>query len=161
MILQEGERGITYESVEILYGQTWVPGNLQLTNCRLVFEGQFFEAGVGTAPRTLLDLQLGFITNAVALPGRHGVGTLRIEAGRGYIYTFRTSNAAGWVDAIVKAKSEGPRIPPPVSPSASKEQIIVNVQQAPAPPTVFLHCRHCGSLVAAGSVHCTSCGASL
>jgi hypothetical protein len=161
MILQPGERAIASERVETVVGATGQAGHLYLTNVRIVFEGFFHESGVGWVPRTLLDLHLAHVSNVVAVPGRRNRNVLRVEAGRGYVYTFVTANAANWVGSILQAKQGAPQLPASPGPSTAPVPVVVNVQQTPSQPTVYLHCRHCGSLAAAGSVHCTSCGATL
>lgn len=161
MILQAGEQGIASEQLEVVLGDRTQSGYLYLTSSRLIFEGLFLEHPVGWLPRTLLDLHLGQITNALAMSGRRDRHTLRVEAGRGYVYTFVTPNAAGWVNSIIQAKAKVPTVPAASPPMAGHSPIVVNVQQAPSQPSVYLHCKHCGSLNASGSVHCTSCGATL
>jgi hypothetical protein len=160
MILQAGERTIASEPVESLVGPALQNGYLYLTNVRLVFEGLFWEGQIGWIPRTLLELYVHQISNAIAAPGKGTRQTLRIEAGRGYVYTFTSLNAAYWVNSIVKAKAAAPAAPAAAA-TGGQVPVIVNVQQPPSQPTVFLHCKHCGSLSAAGSMHCTSCGATL
>ncbi|HTT72826.1 MAG TPA: hypothetical protein VMG99_01560 [Thermoplasmata archaeon] len=162
MILQPGEQGIASQPVKSVVGADVRSGQLYLTNARLVFEGMFKEERVGWVPRTLLDLHLGLITNAVAVPGRGNRHTLRIEAGRGYVYTFLTASAPEWVASIVQAKA---RVPPtayaPPPPPGGAGPVVVNVHSAPTAPTVYLHCTHCGTLAPGGSVRCPSCGAAL
>ncbi len=161
MILQGGERGIASEQVEAAVGDQLQSGYLYLTNARLVFEGLFLEPTVGWAPRTLLDLQLGQISNVVAMPGRRDRHTLRVEAGRGFVYTFVTPNAMNWVQSIVQAKRSASAAPAPAAPPSPGAPVVVNIQQSSTAPAVFLHCRHCGTLAPAGAVHCTGCGAPL
>jgi len=160
MLLYAGERAIASDRVEAVVGGQIQAGNLHLTNVRLVFEGMFLEPRVGWVPRTLLDLHLGHITNAAAFPGKDKRHTLRVEAGVSYVYTFLTPIAPHWAQAIVDAKRSAPPLTP-ASPAPGGPPVVVNVQSTPGTPSVFLHCRHCGSLSAAGSVHCTSCGATL
>jgi hypothetical protein len=161
MILQQGERPIASEFVQAVVGEQVQSGYLYLTNARLVFEGLFFESSVGWVPRTLLDLHVVQISNVVAIAGRSNRHTLRVEAGRGYVYTFVTPNAPSWASSLVQAKQSAPPMVAHVAHSAAPVPVVVNIRQEPTQPTVFLHCKHCGSLAAAGSVHCTSCGASL
>ena len=160
MIVQPGEQGIASEQVEAVFGPNLRRGSLHLTSLRLVFEGLFWEPPLGWVPRTLLDLPLAQVTNAVAIPGKRDRHTLRVEAGRGYVYTFVTPRAPDWVGAIVSAKQRAPRAAATTATHPSAP-VVVNVQQSPSQPSVFLHCRHCGSLAPAGSIHCTSCGATL
>ncbi len=159
MILQAGEQGLASESVSALSGPSLQSGYLYLTSHRIVFEGLFFEPPVGWVPRTLLDLPLVQVSNVVAVPGRKDRHTLRVEAGRGYVYTFVTPNAHGWVRSILTARGKAPA--PSRTPEPSSAGIVVNVPVGSPQPSVFLHCRHCGSLAPAGSVHCSSCGATL
>lgn len=161
MILQPGEKAIASEPVQAVVGAQFQTGYLYLTSSRLVFEGLFHEPSVGWVPRTLLDLYLGHITNVVAVPGRKNRHTLRVEAGREYAYTFVTPNAANWASSILGARRGAPPVSASTQTAAAPPPVVVNVQQAPSQPTVFLHCTHCGSLNAAGSTHCTSCGATL
>jgi len=161
MILQAGEQGIASEQVLAVMGPSPQSGYLYLTNTRLVFEGLFSEPSIGLVPRTLLDLHLVQVTNVVAVAGKRNRNTLRVEAGRGYVYTFVMPDAHTWANFIIRARSKAPS-PVSAAPASSvPPPVIVNVQQASSQPTVFLHCTHCGSLNAAGSVHCTSCGATL
>jgi len=169
MILHPGEHGIASEPVEGVAGPSVSRGRLYLTNLRLVFEGMVPEQVPGGGyellgpsttwvPRTLLDLPLVHITNIVGVPGSNNRHTLRVEAGP-YAYSFLTPRAHEWVQTIYLAREKAPA---PISPGAAMQApVVVHVQQTPAQPSVFLHCKHCGSLCAAGSVHCISCGAAL
>lgn len=161
MILQTGEQGIASEQVQALVGAQFQRGYLYLTSSRIVFEGLFQEGPVGWVPRTLLDLHLGQVTNVIAIPGKRNRHTLRIEAGRGFVYTFVTPNAPNWASSILQARPKAPSAVAPTHASSGPAPVVVNVQQASSQPSVFLHCRHCGSLAPAGSVHCSSCGATL
>jgi hypothetical protein len=171
MILHPGEQRIAGENVEANAAPPFQPGTLYLTNLRLVFEGLYQEqppGGLldnlfsgpppGLVPRTLLDLPLAYISNVVAVPGRGNRHVLRIESGQ-YPYTFVTPNAQNWAHSIIEARSRAPRPITPTSPGHAP--VVVNVQQTPSQPSVFLYCKHCGTLNAAGHVHCTSCGAAL
>lgn len=160
-MLLPGERAIASEPVQAVLGANLQSGHLYLTNVRLVYEGFFHEPSVGWVPRTLLDLHLGHVTNVVAIPGKRNRSTLRIEAGRGYVYTFLTPSATNWVSSIVQARQGAPQMPLPASAMGAHAPVVVNVHPAPAQPSVYLHCKHCGALATAGSVHCTSCGATL
>jgi len=161
MMLYPGEQAIASDRVEAIVGPQVRLGNLHLTNLRLVFEGFFQEPAVGWVPRTVLDLHLGYVTNVVAVPGAKERHTLRVEAGLGYVYTFVSPIAHKWMEAILRAKQQAPAAPSSAARPGAANPVVVNVQSAPSQPSVFLHCKHCGSLTAAGSVHCTSCGATL
>jgi len=140
------------------------PGYLTLTNLRLTFEGQ-----VHGRMTTLLDIRLGYVYNVHIDRSLLGKSLLRVEA-LGISHEYRGVDAAQWATMIATAKSAAPVLPvppprPATSPTAAPSnsgQIVVNVQAPASPgPTVFLHCRHCGSLMPAGHVHCTNCGATL
>ena len=176
MILQPGERPIASEQIawatgpgalQQLVGALQITnyavagqplsGNLYLTDRRIVFEGMVHELGVGHVPKTMLDLSLSQITNAVAMVGPNRQPLFRVEAGPGFAYTFATPNAQNWVGAILGWRSSllASGAPSPAKPVP----IVVQVQQPQ--PTVYLHCKQCGTLSPAGSSRCSSCGAAL
>ncbi len=162
MILQTGERGIHYESLTAMNGQLAQPGTLYLTDRRLVFEGMMPDAAVGWAPRTLLDLHLTHITNVIAVPGPKGKHLLRVEATGGYVYNFITPTANLWADAVYRGRQlvvAPSSVGPPGHGAGTPVQ--VHIHQQATTPTVYLHCRHCGTLNPAGTQRCTSCGAAL
>lgn len=168
MILQPGERPIASEQIlwsvgpGLLHGLaeklqltnyglggSRLSGILYLTNFRLVFEVIARDLTVGYIPKTVLDLTLSQITNAVAVRRADGQAVLSVEAGVQGAHTFATPNAENWVTAIVSSRN---------TLIASKENQRGTV---PFQPTVYLHCKHCGSLNPAGTTRCTSCGATL
>ncbi len=164
MILNPGETAVGSESISWAVGpgggQT--SGVLYLTSHRLVFEGMVAEPGAGLVPKTLLDLPLSWITNALVYrPDRRSV-LLRVENGPHNAYTFGTVNAERWVHSILGWRA---RLPPASAaaprPGSTSAGVTVQVQQLPSQPLVLLHCRHCGTLNDAGSRACKSCGASL
>jgi hypothetical protein len=174
LILHPGERLIASEQMRWSSGPWHSPhqmgpqgptGMLYVTNSRIIFEAVQYEGpGIGYAPRTVMDLGLNQVTNVRAFPGAKGEGLLRVEAGPNYICTFGTQNALNWARAISETRStlvSTPPPPPPPTGGAPTTPLVVQVQQQPAQPSVFLHCRHCGSLSPAGSSRCASCGAGL
>jgi hypothetical protein len=164
MLLQHGEVVVGSEGVPWAAGlgsPERVSGVLHLTNRRLVFEAMVPDSGGGFAPKTLVDLDLSFITNAVAFyPSRKELA-LRIEAGPHYACTFATANATAIAQSIYQSRTrlveERTRLRAQATATAAAA-----AQQGTAPrPLVFLHCKHCGTLNEAGSRHCASCGATL
>jgi len=132
-------------------------GNLYLTDRRIVFEGMTREVGIGYMPKTMLDLSLAQITNVIATLGPNRQPLLRVEAGPGFAYTFATPNAQNWVAAILGWRSS--LLSAGTSSQPTTTPVVVQVQQPQ--PTVYLHCKQCGTLSPAGSSRCSSCGAAL
>ena len=164
MLLQSGEQISYSEEVETGPGGTKHEGTLYLTNVRLVFER---AAGKGPAgPVTLLNAHLSSVTNVLVHSPRFGRELLAVETKTG-TYSFRTKDARVWTDRISSARSQAPPPPPPrpsrsaPAPTTSTQPIVIQLQQDKAPPSVYLHCTHCGTLNAAGTTHCASCGAAL
>jgi hypothetical protein len=165
-LLSPGESVVLTERTETDGGDV---GNLTLTNLRFVFEARKQQSVIQAAERgeqlqTLLNLNVAAISNAFRDKPLIGRATLRIEAG-GTSYTFKVKDAASWLAGIQKAHQTPTRTG---ASSASGPTVAVNLtQSAPsvAPPQVYLHCTHCGSLVtpsAAGpAVRCSNCGAVL
>jgi len=160
MLLHQGEQVAFTEAVDKVSGNARLPGILYVTNYRIVFE-QDVHGGLlrGRSTRTVLDTTLDHVHNAAVERGLLGRPAVRIETSMG-AFTFKTQNAANWVQAI--ASTKGQMVPHAFAQRQTQAPVVVNVQQAAAPaPTVYLHCTHCGSLAGSGSVHCTSCGARL
>jgi len=155
MILESGEHWIASQNVESITRPWSEPGQLILTNLRLVFEGSFYQPGVGSVPRTLLDLRLGQILNVVAAPGQLNRNVLRVEAGGQFVYTFVMPNAPDWAHSIVQARAKAPPVP---SGYVGQGPVVVSVQ-APAAPKIMMHCRNCGALYDATKGRCDKCGA--
>ncbi len=158
---------------EVQIGSEWVPwavgpagsarvsGTLYLTSHRLVFEGVMAEQSVGHAPRTLLDLDLAYVSNVHSFTPARKESALRVEAGPQFACTFATPNAAKIAEAIQTARTRllseraskhGPAGPTAAATTSTSGQMT---------PLVFLHCRYCGALNQPGSRHCGSCGATL
>ncbi len=160
MILQSGEQMLGREAMDGIWQGVLQPGILHLTNRRLVFEGSVWEAGVGWVPKTIVDLALIRITNITTSADPKGIPVMRIEAGPGWAYSFKSPRVPHWADSIRNWSSHAvSQIPPPPPPVAGPPSggVVVNVPQ----PQVFLHCRHCGTLNPAATLRCSSCGASL
>lgn len=164
MLLQHGEVIVGSENIPWAIGlgaAERTSGVLHLTNRRLVFEAMVRDSAGGYAPRTLVDLDLAYITNAVAFrPSRKEVA-LRVEAGPLYACTFATSNATAIAQSIYQSRTKLV-----AERAAQRAQFAATAAQAPHPgsaqrPLVYLHCKHCGTLNDAGSRHCMSCGATL
>jgi len=155
MLLNPGERVIAAEPVtsSILPGIPFSdPGNLYLTNHRVVFEA----VPPGHLPRTALNVSLEQITNVVWGAGPKRTIVLRIEYGMGWACTLTTQNAARFGEAILAARASGIVPPPPPPPPP-----LIGMHQESAKPAVYLHCKHCGTLSPAGASRCSSCGAAL
>jgi len=168
MILGRGESLILQNGASIVYGEGKIPGALYLTNMRIVF-----EAGAGgPSPYTAYDEGIDKVWNVHAglsskfLQGRREF--LTIEGGGGRV-VFEVPGARSWADAIVTAKASSPPLPPPPSPLpqnlpppppgyGGQGPLVVNVQ-APAAPTIMMHCRNCGNLYDATKGRCDKCGA--
>jgi hypothetical protein len=164
MLLRHGEVIVGSDRIPWalgLAGGERVSGVLHLTNQRLVFEAMLKDNAGGFTPRTLVDLDLAYITNAVTFkPSRKEVA-LRIEAGPQYACTFATANAASIAQALYASRTKlvAERATHRAQAAATTAQA---AQQTSSPrPLVFLHCKHCGTLNDAGSKHCGSCGATL
>jgi hypothetical protein len=164
MLLQHGEVIVGSDSIPWalgLGGGERVSGILHLTNRRLVFEAMLREAAGGYAPKTLVDLDLAHITNAVAFRPSRREWALRIEAGPRYACTFATANASVIAQAIYQSRTKlvAERTTHRQQVAATTAHVLEPV--SPQRPLVFLHCKHCGTLNDAGSRHCGSCGATL
>lgn len=123
------------------------PGTFHVTNLRLVFEA----VGPGAPPRTLVNLDLRAVTNAVAGVGPKRQSILRVETYTGWHFTLGmdySQNCAEWIAFARSAVLNVPPPPPPPPPESGK-------------PHVYLHCKHCGTLNPAGTTRCASCGATL
>jgi hypothetical protein len=164
MLLQHGEVIVGSENIPWALGlgaAERVSGVLHLTNRRLVFEAMLRDHTGGFAPKTLVDLDLAYITNAVAFqPSRKEVA-LRIEAGPHYACTFATANAAAIAQSIYQSRTKLV-----AERATQRAQTPATAASPPQPassqrPMVFLHCRHCGALNDPGSRHCMGCGATL
>lgn len=164
MLLRPSEQVLLSEQVETGPGGTKHEGTLYLTNLRLIFERLPGRGQVG--PLTLLDTHLAMVTNILVNAPKFGRALLQVETRTG-TFSFRTKNPQQWSAQIGSARSQAPPPPPkaprsPVpSPTASNQPIVIQLQQDRAPPSVFLHCTHCGTLSAAGTTRCGSCGATL
>ena len=146
MLLNPGETiistdPIAWSNVPGVYSSD--PGYLHVTNHRLVFEP---HRGAYSG-RMLVNLDLGQITDLHAGTGPDGHSVVIIHSGQ-WVCVLATDNAANVVKAVADARII--RLTP--APTQAHES---------GKPLVYLHCKHCGSLNAAGSVHCTSCGATL
>jgi hypothetical protein len=164
MLLQPSEQMVYSEQVETGPGGTKHEGTLYLTNRRLLFER---AAGKGPAgPVTLLNAHLSTVTNVLVHSPMLGKALLQVETKSG-TFSFRTKSAGVWSQQIVNARSLAPPPPPktpraPAPTSGATQPIVIQLHQENAPPSVFLHCTHCGTMNAAdGSTRCKSCGASL
>jgi hypothetical protein len=135
-------------------------GRLHLTNLRLVFEAMVYEGMLGQAPRTFSGLNLMPVAIVRSAVGPRGQQAFRTASIQNQASTFGTPNAANWTRVIWKGRAAplASTPPPPVSASG---QVVVQVHQSAAEPTVFLHRRHCGRLTPAGTYRCTSGGAAL
>ncbi len=167
MLLQRGETMVVSGGATLVRGPEGTPGMLYLTTMRVVF-----EAGAG-GPSAFTAYQEGVdgIWNVHAgsesklLSGTREY--LTIEGSRGR-FVFRVVSSRGWVDAITNTKAHTAVPPPPPSqhlpppppppPYSSGGGIVLNVQ-APAAPTIMMHCRHCGNLYDATKGRCDKCGA--
>jgi len=165
MMLRHGEVSVGHEGIRWATGtglSQRFSGTLYLTNQRLVFEAWVEDAAAGRVPRTMLDLDLPYITNAVAFQPTKKEWALRVEAGPNLACTFSTPNAQQIAQLIyqwrTKLYAERAAHNQQVAQSAAQAQAAAS---QPVPPAVYLHCRHCGTLNPAGSNHCGSCGASL
>ena len=164
MMLRHGEVGIGSENIRWAVGtglSERFAGTLYLTNLRLVFEAWVKDPTSGYVPKTMLDLDLAYVTNAVAFQPSKRLWALRIEAGPQLAYTFTTPNAERIAQSIYQTRTKL------MAERATQRQVAqqraAQGQPAtpPAHPVVYLHCRHCGTLNVAGSNHCGSCGAAL
>ncbi len=168
MLLNPDEQMIFSEQVETGPGGTTHEGTLHLTNSRLVFEAKVGKGHLGgSVPVTLMNVHLSSVTNVLFQKPMMGRPLLQIETTKG-AFSFRTKNAQTWSDQIASARSRAPPPPPPKPtrsplhpPSGSSQPIVIQLQQDKAPPSVLLHCTHCGTLRPAGTSRCTSCGAAL
>jgi hypothetical protein len=164
MLLQHGEVVVGTETIPWAIGlgaTERISGILHLTNQRLVFEAMVRDTAGGYAPKTLVNLDLAYITNAVVFHPSRKEWAVRIEAGPQYACTFATENASHVAGAInqYRTKLVAERATHRAQAAATTAQA---AQQAASPrPLVFLHCKHCGTLNDAGSRHCMSCGATL
>jgi hypothetical protein len=162
MILRSGEVSVGSERIPWAVGPDGVQrvtGTLYLTSHRLVFEAMVVEGGVGAVPKTLLDLNLAWVTNAGAFQPTRRDTILRVETGPQYAYTFATPYAAQWASAILGWRAKVVAQLPAAG--STPAPVVVQVQHTPTQPLVLLHCRHCGTLNDAGSRTCKSCGATL
>lgn len=162
-LLGPGERILFSEATESASGRD---GNLILTSHRLIFEGRLRQGLIQEAVRgkklaTLMELQLGQLSNVHRDKPLIGRATLRVEA-LGKSHVFRVGDADAWVSAISQARQGAP------TPGAPGAPVIVNVNAAAAPQQpiqAYLQCRFCGALAPAGSLgpgmRCPSCGAAL
>lgn len=159
-LLNPGERVLLQEPTENGAGRD---GVLFLTNLRVLFEGEAKRGLVtslvrGKAYVTIFESHLLQVTNVHRDKPLIGRATLRVEAhGRGHV--FRVHDADAWSSAIITARGSAPR-------PQAQAPVTVNVAMpAQQGPQVYLHCRHCGSLVTPSSagpaLHCSSCGAAL
>jgi len=162
MLLQPGESIQLTEHVDLVGEDGRQPGTLYLTNQRIVFEG-LVQQGIleGAIPVTILNADLGAVSNAMLQNPVIGRPALRLETSQGH-HSFKTPSAERWIRAIAEAKRKAVTSPSPPSPSGrTAPPVVVQLHQPAATPTVYLHCQHCGSLSVAGSVRCASCGAAL
>jgi hypothetical protein len=166
MILARGEYLIRQDGANLVYGVNITPGVLSLSNFRIVF-----EAGAGgPSPFTAYQEGIDGVWNVHAgqtskfLEGRREFLTIEGMRGR---FIFEVSGAGAWAQGIVRAKANipPPSPPPPREPVlppppgyGGQGPVVVNVQ-APAAPTVMMHCRNCGNLYDATKGRCDKCGA--
>ena len=163
MLLNPGEQVLFSEQVDSDSDGDERSGTLYLTDHRLVFEADvkksLFRAGV---PRTRMDLNVEHVTNATSTSPTFGRPVLNVETDRGVVaYAFRTPNAGAWVGAITRARNARIAVLRAADGPASGRTEGAPGPAGAAPPTVYLHCRHCGTLNPAGRTRCTSCGATL
>jgi len=164
MLLGHGEVLVGSEKVPWAMGlgaAERVSGVLYLTNRRLVFEAMVRDSAAGYAPKTLVDLDLAYLTNATAFRPSRKEWALRIEAGPQYACTFATVNASKIVQTIYQTRTRLVAERTTAQAHAAAAAAQHSAQGSSARPLVFLHCKHCGTLNDAGARHCGSCGAQL
>jgi hypothetical protein len=173
MLLQPDEKVVLTETLEASIGGATYPGTLYLTDRRLVFEGKVSSGLLSTAiPTTMVDVGLHSISNLMVHAPVVGRPLLQVESWQGR-FSFRTRSATQWRDQITTTRSalgSVPRPPPPPPPRGfvpppppppTNQPVVIHLHQDNANPSVYLHCRHCGTLNPSGSTRCTSCGAAL
>jgi hypothetical protein len=162
MLLNPGEVVVLQTTVEQEHdGRT---GFLTLTNRRLVFEAAHSQ-GLLSGTTTVVAFEVAVSAIRDVQTSRKAIGrpVLQVQSFRG-LARFKTVEADRWVMTILHVRATLPP-PPPMHPPGMGygAPVVVNVNQAPPPaPTVFLHCRMCGTLnPAGGGGRCSSCGAAL
>lgn len=156
MLLSPGEKAIHTEPIPwtVFPGNPiGGPGQLYLTDRRIVFEASYVAVG----HRTRMDFDLRQISNVQALISESGQHVLMVESGQ-WSCMIATPTAPDWVNAIVSARHAR------ISAFEQAQAAQARSAQETAKPMVLLHCKHCGTLNSvnpAGNFHCTSCGATL
>ncbi len=163
MLLNPGEQVLVSEPVDTDSDGETQSGTLYLTDHRLVFEAavrkSLFRPKVS---RTMMDLNVEHVTNVTSTDPTFGRPVLNVETDRGVMaYAFRTPNAAAWVTSITGARNARLATLRAAEGRASGPTGGTPGPAGTAPPAVYLHCRHCGTLNPAGRARCASCGAAL